>query len=192
MKWQTWEICVPADQLTAAENLFRSDDAFTALPPKNFIPGSRMDTYSRFGTRESNRNFLVIPDYDVHLDCRASLDIVHSLRGLPYPSLKAFAQSSLDRRNQLEMCDLIDGTNISEEWGEENLELNGVHDIDWVRTMQAKEGSSRRWWPTRPKEKREVWQDFVRTKDQRLDDSRPPSGTVEYVMKEITMIFFRR
>ncbi|PQK17432.1 hypothetical protein BB8028_0007g06270 [Beauveria bassiana] len=170
----TWEICVPADQVTAAENLFRSDDAFTVLPPKGFCPGSRIDTYSVFGTRKSHHEFLIMPDYDVHLDCR-SLDIVHSLRGVPYPSLKAFAQSCLDRRNQLELCDLIDGSNVSEEWGEENLDLNGVHDVDWVRTMQAKKGSCRRWWPTRPKEKRAIWQDFVRTKEQRLDDSRPPS-----------------
>ncbi|KAM3515226.1 hypothetical protein MY11210_001119, partial [Beauveria gryllotalpidicola] len=100
----TWEICVPADLVTVAENLFRSDDAFASLKPKKPAP------------------------------------------------------SCIDRRSHVELCDFVDGTNLSEEWGEKNLALNGMHDVRWVRDMQAKEGVCPRWWPTRPKKKREIWQ----------------------------------
>ncbi|EGX88279.1 hypothetical protein CCM_08322 [Cordyceps militaris CM01] len=173
----TWEICVPADLVPLAEHLFRSDGAFASLEPKKPAPVSRIHAYSRFGTCGSNHEFVIVPDCDVHLDCRA-VEITHSLRGLPYPSLKDFAQSCIDRRSHVELCDFVDGTNLSEEWGEENLDLNGMHDVRWVRNMQAKKDVCPRWWPTRPKQKREIWQSYVRTKEQRLDCSRPPSRYV--------------
>lgn len=174
MTWQTWEICIPADLVTAAENLFRSDDAFASLEPTELAPVSRMHAYSRFGTCGSNHQFVIVPDYEVHLDCR-TIEITHRLRGLPYPSLRDFAQSCIERRNQVEICDFVDETNLSEEWGEGNLELDGMHNVGWVRVMQAKEDVCPRWWPTRPKSKREILQSYVRTKGDRLDCSRPPS-----------------
>lgn len=178
-KLQTWEICVPAQLVADAEKLFQSDDTFTRLEPKRPAPASRIHTYSRFGTVGSNHEFVIVPDCDVHLDCCSDI-IVRSPRGLPYPSLKAFAQSCIDRRNQLELSDFIDGTDVSEEWGEEHLDLDGVHDVSWVLGMQEKDSGSSMpsGWPTRAKSKRAIWASFVRTKKERLDSSRPESRYV--------------
>ncbi|QPH09363.1 hypothetical protein C2857_000131, partial [Epichloe festucae Fl1] len=145
----TWEICVPAQLVADAENLFQSDDTFTRLEPKRPAPASRIHTYSRFGTVGSNHEFVIVPDCDVHMDCCSDI-IVRSPRGLLYPSLKAFAQSCIDRRNQLELSDLIDGIDVSEEWGEEHLDLNGVHNVSWALGMQEKDSGSSMpiGWPT--------------------------------------------
>ncbi|KJZ73043.1 hypothetical protein HIM_07615 [Hirsutella minnesotensis 3608] len=144
---------------------------------------SMIHTYDRFKTRGLCHAFVIVPADDVHLDCRP-VNIVRSLRGLPYPNLGVFAQSCLDRRNELELCDLIDGANISEDWGEDNLNLEGTNDVEWAWAMKRR---TKEWdvekerkpkpidfWPTRPKSKRLIWQSQVRTKVERLDWSRPP------------------
>jgi len=39
-----------------------------------------------------------------------------------------YAQSLIDTKNSVDLQDLIDGMNLSEEWGEENLDLEGTTD----------------------------------------------------------------
>lgn len=127
---------------------------------------SLMHTYTRFKKQNFPYTFIIVPADDILLDCRPT-NIVRSLRGLPYPSLKVFAQSCLDRRNEVELCDLIDGTNITEDWGDEELDLEGTNDTEWAWTMKRrtkewdvqKEGKPRPidFWPTRPKDRRLIW-----------------------------------
>ncbi|GKZ18608.1 hypothetical protein AbraIFM66951_007628 [Aspergillus brasiliensis] len=78
-----------------------------------------------------------------------------------------------------DLCDVIDGTNVSEEWGEKNLDLEGTIDVEWAeeKNKRGKEFGGK-WahavfaW-TGPKEKREMWQSLVRTKKDRLDWTKP-------------------
>ncbi|TWU72668.1 hypothetical protein ED733_002608 [Metarhizium rileyi] len=177
---QDWEICVPTELVSKAVQLLESppqSDVYVRIDPIRCAQvHSMIHTYDRFQSRGIWHIFVIVPSFDVHLDCRPA-NIVRSLRGLPYPDLKVFAQSCLDRRNVVELCDLIDGTDVSEEWGEENLDLEGTHDVEWASAMRRrttewdveKEGKPRPidFWPTRPKSKRIIWQS--------LDWSRPPS-----------------
>ncbi|KND92791.1 hypothetical protein TOPH_02802 [Tolypocladium ophioglossoides CBS 100239] len=186
-----WEICVPTDLVPKAIRVLQSpphSDVYVLVDSISHAQVQSMThTYNRFQTRGLWHTFVIVPASDVHLDCRP-VNIVRSLQGLPYPSLQVFAQSCLNRRNELELCDLIDGTNISEDWGEKNLNLEGTNDVDWAWAMKRrtkewnveKEGKPRPidFWPTRPKSKRLIWQSQVRTKASRLDWSRPPEAFI--------------
>jgi hypothetical protein len=144
---------------------------------------SFIHTYKRYQIRGLPHTFVIVPSRDVHLDCQPD-KIVRSLRGLPYPKLEDFFQSCLDRRDEVELTDLIDGTNVTDDWGETHLDLEGTHDIEWARLMKRRtdewnpqrEGTAPPidYWPTRPESKREFWKSLVQTKMDRLDWSRPP------------------
>lgn len=43
-----------------------------------------------------------------------------------------FAQSVLDIRQLIDLVDLVDGMDLSLEWGVQNLELHGTNDVAWA------------------------------------------------------------
>ena len=75
--------------------------------------------------------------------------------------------------------DVIDGTNVSEEWGEKNLGLEGTNDAEWAeeKNKRGKELGGK-WanylfaWERRRSEL-EMWQSLVCTKENRLDWTKP-------------------
>lgn len=77
----------------------------------------------------------------------------------------------------LELCDVIDGTNVSEEWGEQNLDLEGINDVEWAKEKnkrgKAFDGKLMAFARDGRKSKREMWQSLVRTKKDRLDWTKP-------------------
>ncbi|EEH49270.2 uncharacterized protein PADG_05349 [Paracoccidioides brasiliensis Pb18] len=89
-------------------------------------------SYHRYKSKVINHLFFLIPSIDVHIDYDPS-DFTRSPRGLPYPKLEVFIQSCLDTYNLLQLCDVIDGTNVSEEWREKHLGLEGTNDVEWAR-----------------------------------------------------------
>jgi hypothetical protein len=38
-----------------------------------------------------------------------------------------------ERGRSNDFCDVIDGTNVSEEWGENNLDLEGTTHVEWAK-----------------------------------------------------------
>lgn len=76
----------------------------------------------------------------MRIDCDPS-NFIRSPRGLPYPKLDVFIQSCLDTYDMLQLCDVIDGTNVSEEWGENNLDLEGTNDVEWAKEKNKRERS---------------------------------------------------
>lgn len=114
----------------------------------------------------------------MHIDCDPS-NFTRSLRGLPYPKLDVFIQSCLDTYDMVQLCDVIDGTNVSEEWGEKNLDLEGANDVEWAKEKNKRgEKFGGKWadcqfaWGGR-RSKLEMWQSLVRTKEDRLDWTKP-------------------
>ncbi|KAM5436703.1 hypothetical protein McanCB49686_001861 [Microsporum canis] len=79
----------------------------------------------------------------------------------------------------LPLCDVIDGTNVSEEWGEKNLDLEGTNDVEWAKAKNKKGKEFGGKWAHGAfaregrKSKREMWQSLVRTKEDRLDWTKP-------------------
>jgi hypothetical protein len=64
------------------------------------------------------------------MDCN-STNFERSKMGLPYPRLELFTQNLFDTGNHSGLTDLVDGMNLSEDWGEEALDLSGFSDIKW-------------------------------------------------------------
>lgn len=79
----------------------------------------------------------------------------------------------------LQLCDTIDGTNVSEEWGERNLDLEGINDVEWAKEKNRRGKEFGGKWAFAAfarqgqKSKREMWQSLVRTKKDRLDWTKP-------------------
>ncbi|KAI2087364.1 hypothetical protein LOZ36_002806 [Ophidiomyces ophidiicola] len=100
-----------------------------------------------------------------------------NLRGLPYPKLDVCIQSYVDTNDMVALCDIIDGTNVSEEWGESNLDLEGTTDVQWAKAKNKRgeefDGKLALFAWDAPKSKRELWQSLVRTKEDRLDWTKP-------------------
>jgi hypothetical protein len=77
--------------------------------------------------------FQLIPSDACHLECDPA-NFRHSLKnGLPYPRLEVLIQSLLDMRDVVALADVVDGADISEEWGVDHLDLAGTNDVEWAR-----------------------------------------------------------
>ncbi|KAE8316493.1 hypothetical protein BDV41DRAFT_562130 [Aspergillus transmontanensis] len=137
-----WEICVLTELMDQAAELLQSEP---------------------YGI---NHYFFLVPSVDVHIDCEPS-NFIRSPRDLPYPKLDVSIQSCLDTCDLLQLYDVIDGTNVSEEWGENNLDLKGTNDEfggKWAHSLFAWGGQ---------RNKREMWKSLVHTKGDRLDWTTP-------------------
>lgn len=93
-------------------------------------------TYHRFKWPETSFSIIIIPSQDAHIDCIPA-NFERSLRGLPYPKPDVFAQSLVDVAEVVDLTDLVDGMNLTEAWGTENLELDGNVDEEWVKERNA-------------------------------------------------------
>lgn len=124
--------------------------------------------------------FTIVPSEDCHIICDAS-NIEWSQTGLPYPKLEIFAQSLLDTYNEVALTDLIDGMNLTEEWGLHHLDLSGTNDLVWTQRKNEKirssvplsETSCFLELPTASFNVRESWQTLTRTKDRRIGPECP-------------------
>ena len=185
MAYQDWEVCVPTDLIEKAAGLLQSKPYsadYLRMDPWPYPSLSLLHTYPRFQGRGTDFYFFLVPARDVHIDCEPR-NFTRSVRGLPYPKLDVFIQSCLDSRNELQLSDVIDGTDLPEEWGEEHLELDGFHDVQWAvdknrRGMEFENGKFAHWAPFAygyPRNRREMWQSMVRTKKARLDWTTPSS-----------------
>ncbi|OAL44274.1 hypothetical protein IQ07DRAFT_522236 [Pyrenochaeta sp. DS3sAY3a] len=81
--------------------------------------------------------------------------------------LPIYAQSLLDTVNYVDLDDLIDGMNLTREWGLKNLNLDGTVDGDWGRWRadflndgQTPEGMVPNWCAN-PKKRLDIWTEKV-------------------------------
>ncbi|KAF5678044.1 hypothetical protein FDENT_9098 [Fusarium denticulatum] len=153
--------------------------AYHLAEPWDTPISSLLHTWHCFKHNETDCCFVIVPDRDVHIVCEPS-NFIRSLRGLPYPKLDIFIQSCLDTGDELQLCDIINGTDLPEEWGEENLELDGTHDVEWAveankRGRENQDEMFALWsiFASKPKSRRAMWQSYVRTKKDRLDWTKP-------------------
>lgn len=139
-------------------------------------PYSLHHTFPRFKLKGVNLRFLLVQSEDCHLDCEPS-QMERSKSGLPYPKLEVFAQSLLGIQDRVALTDLVDGMDLTEEWGEEHLSLDGTSDILYAKRKNEKiraSGPQDDTWggmielPVHPVNLRETWQDIVRTKERRI------------------------
>ena len=96
--------------------------------------------------------------------------------GLPYPKLEVFAQSLLATRDLVALPDLVDGMNLTEEWGGQYLQLNGKCDEAWgdrmhekiVKSVSHREDRDFFAYCVVPQDLRETWREAVQGKSGRI------------------------
>lgn len=131
--------------------------------------------FPRFKMKGVSFWFLLVPSEDCYLDCKPS-NFERSKMGLPCPKLELFAQSLLERGDRVALTDLVDGMNLTEEWGGLHLDLDGTNDIEWARRKNEKirasvpltEDSCLLELSVTPFSKKETWEQIVRGKTRRI------------------------
>jgi hypothetical protein len=140
--------------------------------------GSLSHTYTRFKSKGVSFYFVLVPSKDIHLPCEPK-NFQRSHNDLPYPKLDLLIQSFLEMNNHVSLADAIDGSNVSEEWGVENLDLEGGVDLEWAEwknriiLQHAGGGPNFGLNPIGRVEKRELWEFMVRNKGGRRGWTQP-------------------
>lgn len=99
------------------------------------------------------------------------LTLIIIAASLPYPKLHVYAQSLIDTQNGVDLEDLIDGMDLTEEWGEQNLDLEGDTDSQWAQERgEALTADGAKFTVINPNAvpRRQYWQESVRNKKRRL------------------------
>ncbi|POR33450.1 Uncharacterized protein TPAR_06371 [Tolypocladium paradoxum] len=181
----TWEIRVPTDLIEKAASILKSQEYanfYIANPPPLPQPASLIHTYTHFQYIGLRTYFVLVPSDDIHIDCKPS-NFQRSSNGLPYPKLNILIQSFLDASDSLSLCDVVDGSNVSEEWGSDNLNLQGKVDLEWIkkkneaikqsRVGQYAKGGLSGGIHVKFSERRVLWESIVRTKGARRGWTQP-------------------
>ncbi|KAI0888618.1 uncharacterized protein GGS22DRAFT_61133 [Annulohypoxylon maeteangense] len=173
-----WEICVPTDSFERASAMFIVTPLSETYEPWVKIQpqvGSLKHTYPQFRLKGVNFSFFIIPAFEYFIRCEPS-NFEKSEREIPFPKLECFAQSLLDTQRYLDLTNLIDGMDLSEEWGEEHLNLDKPGEIEYAKEKNEKIVASLSEYPNSrpsrlrdtPMDLRQKWQTIVRTKQKRI------------------------
>ncbi|EFR03322.1 hypothetical protein MGYG_06319 [Nannizzia gypsea CBS 118893] len=135
-------------------------------------PDSLNHKYPRFKPIGRTDFWLLLPASYCHIVCVPE-NLEWSKGNLPYPKLQVYVQSLIDTKNLGDLEDLVDGMDLSEEWGEQNLSLEGHADSNWsencIEALIA-DGTEEMFIfiDPSPTPQREIWQKCVRNKQRRL------------------------
>ncbi|KAI1089610.1 hypothetical protein F5B19DRAFT_466452 [Rostrohypoxylon terebratum] len=173
-----WEICVPTDSFEKASAMFTVTPLSETYEPRSKIQpqiGSLKHTYPHFALNGVNFSFFIVPAFEYFLRCEPS-NFERSKHNIPFPKLDCYAQSLLDTQRYLDLTNLIDGMDLSEEWGEEHLDLDKPGELEYAKEKNEKIASSLAEHPnSRPSRLRETpmdlrqkWQTIIRTKQKRI------------------------
>ncbi|EFQ98225.1 hypothetical protein MGYG_01260 [Nannizzia gypsea CBS 118893] len=167
-------LCVPDSQLEKAVEIFTSN--CHTLEPCAPFPlrrrGSLDHKYSRFKAIGRTDFWLILPASYCHIACEPD-NIEWSQGRLPYPKLHIYAQSLVDTMNKIDLAALVDGMDLTEEWGIEHLELDGNTDTDWRKNMMKRFGDNSLTADStstlcRPVSRLELWKEYVSSKESRM------------------------
>lgn len=101
--------------------------------------------------------------------------------GIPYPKLEIFAQSLLDTQRWCDLEDLIDGMDLTLEWGEQHLDLDRPCNVEYAEKKNSKIRATvpKTFYSVLmemnegPIQLRGIWQDIVRGKAKRIGVEMP-------------------
>jgi hypothetical protein len=169
---------VPTEQLGKAAELIRlHPEIYAPSPPSPMIRiGGMAHLYPRFKCVGIALFFTLTTSQECHIPC-STQNVERSDTSLPYPKLHIYAQSLLDGKNLVDLEDLVDGMNLSMEWGEQNLQLDGNTDVEWARwriETLGKSGASRLRNPhssLNPESRRNTWETTVRDENKKKRQS---------------------
>ncbi|KAL2813750.1 hypothetical protein BDW59DRAFT_176662 [Aspergillus cavernicola] len=155
-------LCVQNKDYERAVALFESrDDLLKPCGPLPLNSPTLLNhKYPRFKARGKIGFWQLVPESYSHFDCKPE-NIEWSLGGIPYPKLHLYVQRAIDTK---------DGMDLSEDWGEENLNLDGTTDTKWLEDYYQAFCADFR---ERGKDE-QIWERSVRNKQRRLGWKYPP------------------
>ena len=115
-------------------------------------------------------DFQLVPSSDWRFECIPDNFEYSAQNELPYPKLDLFAQSLLERQDLGDLQDLVDGMDLTEQWGEENLKF-GEHSGEYTQWLAEKNVKIREALPQEVKD--EVLNDMLGTEIYELDEEPP-------------------
>ena len=159
---------VPTKDLERATGLFNGrSEVFEPFRPSSLSrPEGLEHLYPRFKFVGLQLFFNLMSTTACHIQC-APAAIEYSFNRLPYPKLSVYAQSLLDTMNWVDLEDLIDGMDLTLEWGKECLDLHGAIDAQWGlwRAHVLHNGEARAdeipMWCHDPPKRLEAWANMV-------------------------------
>ncbi|OQO11553.1 hypothetical protein B0A48_03280 [Cryoendolithus antarcticus] len=143
-----WRICVPNSDFAAATQLIDSmSEKFERVDPPMPQLRSLIHTYPRYRSmQEDSRElgFFIMPSSEDFLgDLNDSL-IERSPNNVPYPNLEVFVQDLVSIQKWDHLAALVDGMNLSLEWGLQHLRLGTLseEEMEHCRAKIAKYSES--------------------------------------------------
>jgi len=123
--------CVLTEQLEKATSILRSrEEEYVSFRPSAMKALEGMHhLYPRFKCVGLALFFVLTTSQECHVLCSPE-NFERSSTGMPYPKLSVYAQTLLDTYNRVDLDDLVDGMNLSIDWGEKNLNLEGSTDVE--------------------------------------------------------------
>jgi len=171
---------VPTELLAKGTSLLQSQPMYELCAPRPPQIGRLYHMFPLFKYKGLIQWIQLVPSQDCHFTCTPS-NFEKSDKGLPYVRLDVFAQSLLDTNDWIDLVDLVDGMDLSLEWGIENLQLDGTNDVSWAErkneTIKASvpltDTSCLLEMPTGPFSRREYWEQIVGSKMDRIGSELP-------------------
>lgn len=161
-----------------AVNILGQRDEYVQVNEKHIPqPRSLAHTYTWFQGNSVDYQFCLVPSTHARIAVGKSA-VCRSLNGVPYALLESLVQSYLDTYDLVSLCDIVDGANLSHEWGEIHLDLNGTTDVEWAQQRNAElMGGKGKFklsllgstFPTARVEKAGLWSKTTREKKARLE-----------------------
>ncbi|RDL37583.1 uncharacterized protein BP5553_05016 [Venustampulla echinocandica] len=174
---EDWSICVPSDKLEHAASLFQTGrllEHYDPTSPRTVQPHSLYHTFPFFKRKGFFMWIVLVPSWDCQLECIPE-NFERGHAGVPYPRLEVFTQSLLDT-SDFNLVDLVDGMDLTEEWGLANLRLEGTPDAAYIAkkneairsSIPLTDTSCILELGTNPQERIRTWQEVVRSKSARI------------------------
>lgn len=171
-----WELCVPDRFFEKATAMFTSaplNEKYYPWPKILPQPGTNIHTYPRFTLKGVNFFFYISPAFEHRIDCDPQ-KCESSKLGVPYPKLEVFVQSLLETQRWLDLQNVVDGMNLTEEWGHDHLEFSGAGLEDYFREKNKRilesipEGIPDLITMLPHPDLKAQWQKIVRNKEKRI------------------------
>lgn len=124
---------MPSEKLDQAAYEMRKNDKVVPFEPSALKGVFSVDhLFPRFKFVGISCFFVILSSQATHITC-APENVEYGQYGVPYPKLHVFTQSLLETNNEVDLAELVDGMNLSLDWGEANLNLEGPRDPEWER-----------------------------------------------------------
>ncbi|KAH7312579.1 hypothetical protein B0I35DRAFT_437327 [Stachybotrys elegans] len=119
---QEWDVCIPSSSVRKAVRILEDSSQYEPAKPccPNVMSLRHVNpTFVRVGT---GFFFVLRPSSQCFVDPRPEFCEL-SMNGIPYPQMAPFGRSLLVMQCWADLADFIDGMDLDEKWGDENIDF---------------------------------------------------------------------